>query len=843
MSPERTEPVQARTPAARSAGAGLAIVLMVLANSAGAQVQRTLINLSFEQPALGAGTCFRTIGETVVPGWTTDHPVIGTQTVDCDNVNIPGAPASGAAMEFWANNFNATPARSGRQLVELNASAVSRLSQNLCLINGERVDWVFSHRGRGSDTVQDVMEYLVGAAPIVRVGTTSVGSGGVLVTSQGTALSVAGPNGWRDYAGSFTYTGASGATNLGFQAISTGSGSATVGNFLDDIQVQLRPFVEFVQPANTKAESTSANNANIPRIRVSGTVPAGGMDVTVLITGGTAILGADYTTPGNSTTLTVNVPAGVYDGMTAASQFALPVTLVSDALAEPSETILFDLPTPVLAPPPYLLASTTSCGGAALVANTLTITDDIARITLAKTVASRPVAGTSGFEISIVQNSGTVAAASTGVGSGATNTSTTTGPQLVTAGTVVTLSEVLQAGSTQAFNQFNASIACSNAAAGSPTVLPSGLSAAGSWTLTPVADDQITCTITNTARPATVAVTKTVASRANAADQFRVSLLQLPGATVVGSAATAGAGTSAATGVLTLPDLTATYAITDAMEPGSVSVINQYTATISCSNARPGAAASFPVTGTAPSWGIAPAAGDIVACTVTNARTAPRLVLAKQLAGSRLNPADQFLMSIAGPAGATATTSGGGATVTGGTVTVASATPGSAYTLSETMSAGSVSPLASYAGAITCSNSRPGATTPLPAGAGTSFAVTPLAGDNITCTLSNTPGQVLLSVTKSNGTGTYAPGGSATYVIVVSNSGTAAASGATVVDNLPAGVTLSAPWTCAASAGSSCPASGGLVGGAVVSLSATVAAGGTITLTVPVQLSANPGDY
>ncbi len=711
-------------PAARAAGACIAAALLLAANSAGAQVQRTLINLSFEQPSLGAGTCFRTIGETVVPGWTTDHPVIGTQTVNCDNVNIPGAPATGAAMEFWANSFNATPARSGAQLVELNASAVSRLSQTLCLINGEQVDWVFSHRGRGSDTVQDVMDYLVGAAPIVRVGTTSVGSGGVLITSQGTALSAAGPNGWRDYAGSFTYSGPSGATNLGFQAISTGSGSATVGNFLDDIQVQLRPFVEFVQPAYTKAESTAANSANIPRLRVSGTVPAGGMAVTVLITGGTATLGADYTTPGNSTTLTVNVPAGVYEGMTAASEFALPVTLVGDALAEPSETILFSLPAPVVLPPAYLLASTTNCGGATLLANTLTITDDVARVTLAKTVASRPVAGTSGFDISIVQNSGTVASASTGLGSGGANAATTTGEQLVTAGTAVTLSEVLQAGSTQAFNQFNASIACSNAAAGSPTVLPSGLSAAGSWVLTPAANDQITCTITNTARPATVAVTKSVASRGNAADQFRVSVLQLPGGTVLGSAATAGVGTSATTGAVTLPDLAGTYGIADAMEPGSVSAIAAYNAATSCSNARPGAVASVPVTGTAPSWGIAPAAGDIVACTVTN-------------------------------------------------------------------------------------TARPG----------------------------------VLSVSKSNGAGTYAPGGSGTYVIVVSNTGSGTASGASVVDALPSGVTLSGPWTCAASAGSSCPASGGTAGGAVVSLSATLLAGGTVTLTVPVQLSANPADY
>lgn len=842
MSQARIDRRKGRDRAVRGAGAALAGLLSLFAATAGAQVQRTLVNLSFEQPSLGAGTCFRTISETVVPGWFTDHPVIATQTVNCDNANIPGAPATGAAMEFWANNFNGTPARSGAQLVELNASAVSRLSQTVCLVNGEQVNWVFSHRGRGSDTVQDVMEYLVGAVPIVRVGTTSNGSGGVLIATLGSSASVLGPNGWRDYSGVFTYTGATGQTNLGFQAISTASGSATVGNFLDQIQIQLRPFVEFVQASNTKAESTAANNVNIPRLRVSGTVPAGGMTVAVTITGGTATLGVDYTTPGNSTALSVNVPAGTYDGLNAASQFPLPVTLVIDALAEPSETITFSLPASALVPPPYLRASTTSCGASATVANVLTITDDVARFTLSKTVASRPVAGTSGFAISLLQNSATVASASTGVGSGASNTSATTGQQLVTAGTPVTLTEVLQAGSTQAFNQFNAAVSCSNATAGSPTVLPSGIDTNGTWTVTPAVNDQITCIITNTARPATVALTKSVASRANAADQFRVSVVQAP-ATVVGSAVTAGAGTSASSGTLTLPDLTSSYSITDAMEPGSVSMINQYTATITCSNARPGAAASFPVSGSAPTWGIAPAAGDIVSCTVTNTRAAASLVLAKQLAGARINAADQFQMAITGPSGTTATTSGAGATVTGGTATVAAATPGSAYTLVETMAAGSVSPLTSYQGSISCSNSRPGAVTLLPSGAGTSFALTPLAGDNISCTLTNTPGQPALTVTKTNGSATYRPGTTSTYTIVVGNTGTGAANGATVLDNLPAGMTLSAPWTCVASAGSTCPASGGTAGGVVVSLSVSVSPAGTVTITVPVQLSANPANY
>ena len=499
--------------------------------------------------------------------------------------------------------------------MELNAAAVSRLSQSVCLLNGEQVNWVFSHRGRGSATVQDVMEYLVGTAPIVRVGTTSNGSGGVLSTSQGTATSVAGPSGWRDYSGSFTYAGASGTTNLGFQAISTGSGSVTVGNFLDDIQISLRPFVEFVAPAYAKAESTAGNNANIPRLRVSGTVPAGGMTITVTITGGTATLGADYTTPGNSSTLTIAVPAGSYDGATAASEFVLPVTLVNDAIPEGSETILFSLPAPGGASPAFVRSSTNSCGGMPVTATTLTITDTVARVTLLKAVASRPVGGSSGFTVSILQSGNNIASASTGLGAGTANGTATTGLQLVTPAVPVSLAEALQAGGSHALNQFDASIACSNAAAGSPTVLPAGNAASASWEFTPATDDDITCTITNAARPATLSVTKQVSSRADAADQFTVAVRQDP-STVLGSATTAGAGTTASTGPVPLPVVSGSYSVTDAMAPGSPSVIGQYTATISCSNARAGAPAAVAVTGTAPAWGIAQAAGDIISCTV-----------------------------------------------------------------------------------------------------------------------------------------------------------------------------------------------------------------------------------
>jgi uncharacterized repeat protein (TIGR01451 family) len=107
-----------------------------------------------------------------------------------------------------------------------------------------------------------------------------------------------------------------------------------------------------------------------------------------------------------------------------------------------------------------------------------------------------------------------------------------------------------------------------------------------------------------------------------------------------------------------------------------------------------------------------------------------------------------------------------------------------------------------------------------------------------------TAATIALGVTKTNGITSYTPGGTATYTIVVTNTGTIPAVGTLVDDVLPAGLTLTAPWTCAASAGGSCPASGGVIGGTTVNLTGTVAgASGTLTITVPVAFSANPNDY
>ncbi|HEY8242246.1 MAG TPA: IPTL-CTERM sorting domain-containing protein [Casimicrobiaceae bacterium] len=94
---------------------------------------------------------------------------------------------------------------------------------------------------------------------------------------------------------------------------------------------------------------------------------------------------------------------------------------------------------------------------------------------------------------------------------------------------------------------------------------------------------------------------------------------------------------------------------------------------------------------------------------------------------------------------------------------------------------------------------------------------------------------IVLAVTKTDGSATYVPGGTATYTVVVTNNGVTDALSVAVTDTLPTGVTLTGNVTCVPSALSDCGIVTGTTGqtafGATV---AVIRGGGTLTFTVPV---------
>jgi uncharacterized repeat protein (TIGR01451 family) len=150
-----------------------------------------------------------------------------------------------------------------------------------------------------------------------------------------------------------------------------------------------------------------------------------------------------------------------------------------------------------------------------------------------------------------------------------------------------------------------------------------------------------------------------------------------------------------------------------------------------------------------------------------------------------------------------------------------------------TMPAGSVLPAGGCTIVVTITSTTPGTvvntTSPLVTGDGTA----PAASAPLTVTLVPPPPSTAdLAVTKTNNVSSVAPGDLVTYVIVATNLGPDAVTGATVKDTLPATLT-GVTWTCVASAGSSCPASGSGNLNVLVNL----LKGGTATFTVKGTLS------
>ena len=100
--------------------------------------------------------------------------------------------------------------------------------------------------------------------------------------------------------------------------------------------------------------------------------------------------------------------------------------------------------------------------------------------------------------------------------------------------------------------------------------------------------------------------------------------------------------------------------------------------------------------------------------------------------------------------------------------------------------------------------------------------------------------QTSLAVTKTDGSSFYTPGGTATYIVTVSNNGPSDANAVSVSDTLPAGVTIAGTVGCTANGVADC----GSVSNTANSFSASAAgigagAGNSLVFTVPVNFAAN----
>ena len=299
-------------------------------------------------------------------------------------------------------------------------------------------------------------------------------------------------------------------------------------------------------------------------------------------------------------------------------------------------------------------------------------------------------------------------------------------------------------------------------------------------------------------RFASIRLTKVInGARVDATDQFKFDVKATSSGTILATGTTSGTGTGPFTAAAVSLASGIPLTLSESMAGGSVSPITSYSPSLSCTNTATGSSTPLPTNLATTSYDFgALQFGDAVACTFTNTAF-PHVRIQKVLAGTgRRFSTDQFVMSIAQGVTtiATTTTTGTGTTVTNGATALTKVTAGQAYTFAEAAAGTTVLP--QYTATMSCTNARNGSTT--------SYAVpstiTPILGDLITCTVTNTPrpSNAALTTVKSsvvisdpvNGTTNpkLIPGAVLSYAINVSNSGTLGVDSNTIfiLDPLPA---------------------------------------------------------
>lgn len=298
-------------------------------------------------------------------------------------------------------------------------------------------------------------------------------------------------------------------------------------------------------------------------------------------------------------------------------------------------------------------------------------------------------------------------------------------------------------------------------------------------------------------RFASMRLTKVISgARIDPADQFKFDVKATSSGTILATGTTTGTGTGPFTAAAISLASGIPLTLTESMAGGSVSPLSSYSPSLSCTNGTSGSTTPLPTNVATTSYDFgALQFGDAIACTFTNTAF-PHVRIQKALGGTgRRFATDQFTMIVAqgSTTVATTTTTGTGTTVSTGATALTRVTAGLSYTFSEAASGTTV--LSQYTATMSCTNARNGSTT--------NYAVpvtlTPVLGDIITCTVTNTPRAANASLTtvKSstvisdpvNGTTNpkLIPGAVLSYGINVSNSGTMAVDSSTIfiLDPLP----------------------------------------------------------
>ncbi len=262
---------------------------------------------------------------------------------------IVGWRSTNGRIEPWRTGFLGVPAQEGSYFLELNVSSPTGVYQEVCLHNGEQLNWSFGHRARSG-----------GGSAIQNLGYEVATLTGANVQTLGTS-SAPRNNTWQSNAGTAVFNGATGTYRLQFRSLN----SASYGNFLDNIELDLVAYAELSADTGADAEDSGRN---MIALRISGDVVSE-QNIPFSIVGGSATVGDDFTVDSS----TITVPIGTYDGVSASSFIPLPITIINDSVDVVDETIEIQLGAFSSS---SLQVASIACGTAPLVEAVYTITND-----------------------------------------------------------------------------------------------------------------------------------------------------------------------------------------------------------------------------------------------------------------------------------------------------------------------------------------------------------------------------------------------------------------------------------------------------------------------------------
>jgi len=275
------------------------------------RAKRGLVSIAALTAVLASGTLAQAQTRTIVNPSFEEGPNPNTFSIHSDALH-PGWISTNGEMETWVDGFLGRDAQDGDYLVELNPNTGGNQTIVYEVVS---LDGNTTHQQLFSNTV----------------------------TGMASQNNRNNENPWDNVTGSTVYTGPTGVQRLQFRSTNSGS----TGNFLDNIQIDLVPIVDFTGTNTIDFENVSLN---LPVLSVTGVVTSP-LTITVGATpASTATEGLDY----DFLTNTIFVPAGTYDGVSPDALYPIPLTVYEDNdHTEPDETVIIEMVSAIAANPAF----------------------------------------------------------------------------------------------------------------------------------------------------------------------------------------------------------------------------------------------------------------------------------------------------------------------------------------------------------------------------------------------------------------------------------------------------------------------------------------------------------